>query len=80
MGDAAARPRKEDLLRTLLRLAISATTDQKKITIVKYALFIATQNGELGDECKDIWHVQTQDENGGDSSGRVTRAMNCVTM
>ena len=29
----------------------------KKITIVKCALFIATQNGELGDECEDIWYV-----------------------
>ena len=53
---------------------------QKKITIVKCALFIATQNGELGDECKDIWHVQMQDENSGESSGRVARTMNCVTV
>ena len=49
---------------------------EKKITIVKCALFIATQNGELGDECKDI--VQTQDENSGESSGRVARTMNCT--
>ena len=35
-----------------------------KITIVKCVLFIAKQNGKLGDECKDIFlHVQTQDEN-----------------
>ena len=27
---------------------------EKKITIVKCALFIATQNGELGDECKTV--------------------------
>ena len=52
----------------------------KKITIVKCALFIATQNGELGDECKDIWHVQTRDENSGESPGRVARTMNCVTV
>ena len=52
----------------------------KKNTIVKCALFIATQSGELGDECKDIWHVQTQDENSGESSGRVARTMNCVTV
>ena len=50
---------------------------KKKITIVKCAIFIATQNGELGDECKDIWHVQTQDENSGESSGRVAQTMNC---
>ena len=48
---------------------------EKKITIVKCALFIATQNGELGDECKDIWHVQTRDENSGESSGLVARTM-----
>ena len=53
---------------------------EKKITIVKCALFIATQNGELGDECKDVWHVETQDENSGESSGRVARTMNCVTV
>ena len=53
---------------------------QKKITIVKCALFITTQNGELGDECKDIWHVQAQDENSGESSGRVAQAMNCVNV
>ena len=51
-----------------------------RVTIVKCALFIATENGELGDECKDIWHVQTQDENSGESSGRVARTMNCVTV
>ena len=33
----------------------------------------------LGDECKGIWHVQTQDEIDGESSGRVARTMNCVT-
>ena len=53
---------------------------KKKITIVKCVLFIVTQNGELGSECKDIWHVQTQDENSGESSGRMARAMNCVTV
>ena len=42
-------------------------SEVKKITIVKCALFIATQNGELGDKCKDIWHVQTQEENSGES-------------
>ena len=52
----------------------------KKITIVKCALFITTQNGELRDECKDIWHVQTQDENSCKSSGRVARTMNYVTV
>ena len=51
-----------------------------KNTIVKCALFIATQNGELGDECKEIWRVQTQNENSGELSRRVTRAMNCVTV
>ena len=29
----------------------------KKVTIVKCALFIATQNDKLGDECKDIWYI-----------------------
>ena len=38
----------------------SLTLLQKQITIVKCAIFIATQNCELGDECKDIWHAQTQ--------------------
>ena len=52
----------------------------KKITIVKCALFIATPNGEQGDECKDIWHVQTEDKNGGESSGPVARTMNCFTV
>ena len=33
---------------------------EKPITIVKYALFIAAQNGKLGDECKDTWHVSTR--------------------
>ena len=49
-----------------------------KNAIVKCVLLIATQNGKLGDKCKDIWHVQMQDENSGDSSGRVARTMNCV--
>ena len=49
-------------------------------TIIKCALFIATQNVELRDERKDIWHVQTQDENSGELSGRVARSMNCVTV
>ena len=34
-------------------------------TIVKCALLFAkysTQNGKLGDECEDIWRVQTQDK------------------
>ena len=53
---------------------------QKKVTKVKCALFIATQNGELEDECKDIWHVQTEDENSGQSSGRMAGAMNSVTV
>ena len=52
----------------------------KKITIVKCALFIATQNDELGDESKDIWHVQAQNKNSGQSSGRVAQTMNCVTV
>ena len=29
----------------------------KKVTIVKCALFIATQNGKLGDVYEDIWHL-----------------------
>ena len=44
------------------------------------ALFIATQNSKLRDDCKDIWHVPTQDENGGKLSGQVAQTMNCVTM
>ena len=52
----------------------------QKITIVKCAVFIATLNGELGDECKDMWHVQMQDKNNGESSGRVARTMNYVTV
>ena len=46
-----------------------ACSVQKPITIVKCALFIATQNGKLKDDCKDIWHIQTQDENSSQSSG-----------
>ena len=45
--------------------------EDKKITIVKCALFIATQNGKLWDVCEDIWHVPTRDEKGGQSSGHV---------
>ena len=42
-----------------------------KNTNVKCALFIVRQNGKLGEECEDIWHVQAQDKNSGQSSGRV---------
>ena len=52
----------------------------KKVTIVKCALFNATQNSKLGDVYEDIWHVQTQDKNSGESSGRVARTMNCITV
>ena len=31
-------------------------TKKQLSTIVKHALFIATQNGKLGDMCEDIWH------------------------
>ena len=68
------------LVRCQVLVSSLALLVSKKITIVKCALFIATQNGKLGDECRDIWHVQTQVENSGESSGRAARAMNCVSV
>ena len=52
----------------------------KKDYYRKVRALYCTRNGELGDECKDIWHVQTQAENSGESSGRVARTMTCVTV
>ena len=48
---------------------------QKPITIVKCVLFIATQNGVLGDVCEDIWHVQMQDENSSQSSRTIYQSI-----
>ena len=57
---------------------VQQVVSPQKITVVQCALFIATQNGKLRDVCKDIWHVQTQDENSVELSGRVARTMNFI--
>ena len=50
------------------------------MTIVKRALFIATQNGKLWDEWEDIWHVLRSQRSVVRTSGRVVPELVAVLL
>ena len=52
----------------------------KKVTKVKCAFFIATQNGKPEDMCEDIWHVPRSQRPGVRTSGQVVPELLAVPL